>query len=163
MNKEIKLCKCGCGGEIIEKPWHKYDGTPDYIRGHNIRDRDQTGENNYMFGKTGDKHPFYGKHHTDEVKELLRELHTGIKTSDETKVKQRKGNLLAQINDPTINQRRSDKMKGGNDIVGHHMIYDHSDLTKNIMPMTRSMHARLHHLFRKHGIEIPHINIKEEL
>ena len=47
---------------------------------------------------------------------------------------------------------------GGYDIVGHHMIYDESDLTKHIMKMTRSMHTTLHNLFRKHGIEIPHIN-----
>lgn len=52
-----------------------------------------------------------------------------------------------------------EKMVGGNDIVGHHMIYDHSDLSKNIMPMTRSRHQHLHILFRKHGIEIPHINV----
>lgn len=25
-----------------------------------------TGERNGMFGRTGDKNPFYGKHHTDE-------------------------------------------------------------------------------------------------
>lgn len=49
-------------------------------------------------------------------------------------------------------------IRGGNDMVKHHMIYDHGNLTKNIMTMTRSMHARLHQLFRKHGIEIPHIN-----
>lgn len=35
-------------------------------------------------------------------------------------------------------QIEHDRQRGGNDIVGHHMIYDHSDLTKNIMPMTRS-------------------------
>jgi hypothetical protein len=30
------------------------------------------GENNGMFGKTGDENPFYGKHHTEETKENLR-------------------------------------------------------------------------------------------
>jgi len=52
----------------------------------------------------------------------------------------------------------TERQVGGYDIVGHHMIYDHSDLSKNIMYMTRSMHMRLHRLFQKHGIEIPHIN-----
>ncbi len=28
-------CKCGCGGEIISKPHHKYYGIPKYIWGHN--------------------------------------------------------------------------------------------------------------------------------
>lgn len=27
-------CKCGCGGEIIEKPWHKWRGLPSYLHGH---------------------------------------------------------------------------------------------------------------------------------
>ncbi len=30
-----KLCKCGCGREIIFLLHHKYKGIPDYIRGHN--------------------------------------------------------------------------------------------------------------------------------
>jgi hypothetical protein len=51
-----------------------------------------------------------------------------------------------------------DKMRGGSDIVNHHLIYDHSDLSKHVMPMARSMHQKLHRLFQKHGIEIPHIN-----
>jgi len=33
----MKLCKCGCGQEIIIKPHHKYVGVPDYISGHNGR------------------------------------------------------------------------------------------------------------------------------
>lgn len=55
----------------------------------------------------------------------------------------------------------ADEMRGGYDIVDHHMIYDHADLSRNIMEMTRSMHMKLHQLFRKHGIVIPHINVKE--
>jgi len=30
-------CVCGCGEEIIIKPWHKYDGIPKYITGHHVR------------------------------------------------------------------------------------------------------------------------------
>jgi hypothetical protein len=51
-----------------------------------------------------------------------------------------------------------EKMRGGNDIIDHHIIYDHSDPTKNTISMTRSIHMKLHWLFRKHGIEISHIN-----
>lgn len=54
-----------------------------------------------------------------------------------------------------------ERQRGGNDIVRHHYIYDHSDLTKNIIRMTRSMHTSLHNLFRKYGIEVPHINMGE--
>lgn len=28
------LCACGCGKEIIPKPWHKYTGFPKFIRSH---------------------------------------------------------------------------------------------------------------------------------
>lgn len=28
------LCKCGCGGEIVIKPWHKWRGIPLYLHGH---------------------------------------------------------------------------------------------------------------------------------
>jgi len=45
----MTLCKCGCGGEIIIKPHHKYYGIPEYIFNHHMR---------------GKNHPFYGKHHT---------------------------------------------------------------------------------------------------
>jgi hypothetical protein len=36
---DIKLCKCGCGGEIIIKPHHKYRGIPDYILHHHSATR----------------------------------------------------------------------------------------------------------------------------
>ncbi len=29
-----RYCKCGCGQEVEIKPWHKYEGTPEYIKGH---------------------------------------------------------------------------------------------------------------------------------
>jgi len=38
------LCQCGCGGEIIIYPHHKYTGIPKYINGHNSK------TNNPMYG-----------------------------------------------------------------------------------------------------------------
>lgn len=29
------LCACGCGDQIEIKKWHKYDGIPKYVHGHN--------------------------------------------------------------------------------------------------------------------------------
>lgn len=49
--------------------------------------------------------------------------------------------------------------RGGQDIVGHHYIYDESDLSLNTVQMTRSDHAKLHHLLRRVGYIVPHINI----
>ena len=34
-NKKKRFCACGCGGEIIWKPYMKYQGVPKYIQGHN--------------------------------------------------------------------------------------------------------------------------------
>ena len=39
MNK--KYCKCGCGEEIKVKFHHKYYGTPEYISGHNWKDKER--------------------------------------------------------------------------------------------------------------------------
>lgn len=44
---------------------------------------DFRGENNPMFGMTGEKHPFYGKHHSEETKKKLSESHTGKHFSEE--------------------------------------------------------------------------------
>lgn len=54
-----------------------------------------------------------------------------------------------------------DKMRGGHDIVNHHYIYDHSDLSKYTMKMTRSRHQRLHRLMQISGTIVPHINMEE--
>lgn len=70
-------------------------------------------------------------------------------------------NLSETLKKSEARKAQAEKQVGGNDIVGHHMIYDHSDLTKNVIPMTRSMHTRLHKLFQKHGIKIPRVNIGE--
>ena len=52
-------------------------------------------------------------------------------------------------------------MRGGNDICKHHYIYDHSDLTKYTMLVTRSDHQKLHWNMRKMNIKIPYINGNE--
>jgi len=52
----------------------------------------------------------------------------------------------------------SDKQRGGNDIVRHHYIYDHNDLSKYTTKMTRSKHTKIHRAMQKIGIQIPHIN-----
>ena len=52
----------------------------------------------------------------------------------------------------------AEKMRGGNDIVLHHYIYDHSDATKYTMEVTRSKHMQIHIWMRKAGLFVPHIN-----
>ena len=50
----------------------------------------------------------------------------------------------------------------GDSIVFHHYIYDHSDLSKYTMKVTRAKHAQIHAWVRKAGIVVPHINVKED-
>lgn len=49
-------------------------------------------------------------------------------------------------------------MRGGNDIVNHHYLYDDADLSKYTMPMTRSEHSTMHHRMKRDGYEVPYIN-----
>ncbi len=51
------LCECGCDGEIVIKPHHKYAGIPKYIKGHNQK------------GKSA---PMKGRHHTEKTKLKMR-------------------------------------------------------------------------------------------
>ena len=77
--------------------------------------------------------------------------------------------------DPEVRGIRSTKLKnsdamkiaienqiGGNDIVKHHYIYDHSDLSKYTMKVIRSKHMKIHVWMKKTGIIVPHINITKE-
>ena len=50
-----------------------------------------SGKNNGMYGacRSGEKAPFYGKHHTQKSKQLLREANIGKKHSEESKQKMR--------------------------------------------------------------------------
>lgn len=116
-----------------------------------------TGENNGMYGKTGDKSPRYGKSHTEETKKKIGIGNKGKLVGDKNPSKR------LDVREKLIEHGKilSEEYRGGYDIVNHHMIYDRSDLSKHTMKMTRSMHSRLHRLFQIHGIKVPHINIKE--
>ena len=96
-----------------------------------------------------------GKSHSDVTKKKISDAGIGRKVSDETR-----RNLSEAAKNSEAVFAAADVMRGGYDIVDHHMIYDHSDLSKHTIPMTRSMHQRLHKLFQKHGIRIPNINME---
>ena len=55
-----------------------------------------------------------------------------------------------------------ENMRGGDDIVWHHWLYDHNDLSLNTVQMTRSNHMKLHHSLKRLGCIIPHINLPDE-
>lgn len=62
----MKLCKCGCGKEIIIKPHHKYHGIPSFLKGHHIKLSNPMHREEIKEKIKGDKNPFYGKTHTLE-------------------------------------------------------------------------------------------------
>ena len=37
LGQGAKKCKCGCGNDIIIKEWYKWQGIPNYIRGHYLK------------------------------------------------------------------------------------------------------------------------------
>lgn len=110
------LCKCGCGGEIVIKPWHKWRGIPLYLHGHGkgstgrkcteetrkkISDS-KKGTPCWNAGKTGiysnetlkkikdaraKQVMIKGRKHSDESKEKNRIAHLGKKYSEESKIK----------------------------------------------------------------------------
>jgi len=54
----------------------------DSIKKFYIEHPEARGKNNHMRGKSGDKHPFYGKHHKDESKKKLSEARAGKRYED---------------------------------------------------------------------------------
>jgi len=61
-------CHCPNHEEIIITKWHKHNGIPKYILGHQFK-----GENHPMFGKTGENSYWFGKHHSKETIEKISE------------------------------------------------------------------------------------------
>ena len=89
---------------------------------------------------------------SDKTRKKISESTKGIPKSDFHKKAIQKALLTSLIHQKQI---------GGDDIVWHHVLYDHSDLLKNRVPMTRRNHSMGHSGLQKLGIEIPHINIEE--
>jgi uncharacterized cysteine cluster protein YcgN (CxxCxxCC family) len=77
----------------------------------------------------------------------------GHPVSDETR-----SAISETIRNSDTTKAQHDTMCGGKDIIYHHYICDHNDLSKYTTKMTRSRHSRLHRLMKISGIEVPHIN-----
>jgi hypothetical protein len=90
------FCRCGYGGEIIVKSYHKLYGIPEYINGHNMinyicsektkqkiskgninKKRSEQTKQKYSKSKTGKSHPMYGKHYSEERIQKIRENTSG--------------------------------------------------------------------------------------
>ena len=170
----MTLCECGCGEEV--KSGNRF------INGHSQRGVDHSGSKNAMFGK----------HHTDEAKEKIAAARRGIPLSDDIKLamsKARKGKpkspehraaiskaltgrtlsddhvaaiLRSWREHPEAWDESSEKMRGGNDIINHHFVYDHDNPDQHIVEITRSQHSAHHAWMIRSGLEVPHFNVTEE-
>jgi hypothetical protein len=101
-----RVCKCGCGGRIKVQPHHKYQGIPEYIRGHHMKtdehrqrvrrenqERPKSKESNKKRGQTLRK---YYKDHPEAVERISRKVSKSLQghsVSKETREKQRKAKL----------------------------------------------------------------------
>ena len=169
------LCECGCGG--YAKSGNRY------ICGHTWRGRTHTPETRAKLSESRIGVPL-----SDTTKLAMSKAGTGRIVSDETRLKlsrslkrhvksaaHRKALSHAKKGIPmsddsklvmSIAHKNSDAAKansenqrGGNDIVGHHFAYDHADISKYVMDLTRSEHTTLHNNMRILGLKVPHINI----
>jgi hypothetical protein len=80
VNLKRKCPKCSV--EIIYKTLTGYNNAT--MNKSVCRRCASSGENNGMYGKTGDKNPFYGKKHTKETLEKQSKIKLGKKHTDET-------------------------------------------------------------------------------
>lgn len=157
-NKEelLPLCKCGCG-LIVTKPGNRF------IHGHNRKDVvvSDTTKKKMSVTRLGVPRKPLSPEHCDtiskgmmghsvspETRDAISTAKTDVPHSLEHCAAISKGKLGIPHSSET--QIVADKaQRGGNDIVKHHYIYDHNDLSKYTIKMTRSKHIYIHNLMRK--------------
>jgi hypothetical protein len=95
--------------------------------------------------------------HSPEQKAAVSKAMTGRTLSPETRAAISKAHVESDAA-----KAESKRQRGGNDICKHHYIYDHNDLSKYTIKMTRKEHTILHNNVRALGIKVPHINTGHE-
>jgi group I intron endonuclease len=106
----------GCSGRIPSEETrkkisesHKGENNPMY----GVR---LTGDKNHMYGRTGDKHPNYGKHQTEETKKKISKANSGRHPSDETRAKMsksQKGRVTSEETKQKISKANKGKIASG--------------------------------------------------
>jgi hypothetical protein len=160
-DEELPLCECGCG-EPVAKLGNRF------INGHNRQGKKNSPEHCAANSKAGLGVPKSPEHcaaistatlgipkppRTPEHCANMSEAHKDVPLSPEHIAAIKKGQEEAGV---------YESMRGGNDICNHHYIYDHNDLSKYTIKMTRSAHGLLHRNMYLLGIKIPHINTGHE-
>lgn len=159
---ESQLCECGCGEYAL--PGNRF------INGHNRRGHHQSATHTKKIVKANKR---YYENNPEKLTEMTKRLLDASKeywNDPKNRNKSSKEKKQYYIDNPEIGDRISKTVKlfyaemddPGLQIVNHHYIYDHSDLSKYTMKMTRAKHAQIHAWMRKAGIVVPHINTKEQ-
>lgn len=174
----LPLCECGCGLRVTKKENR-------FIHNHHMRGVTRTLEHSAAISAAtfGVPKPPRTPEHSAAISKALTDvphspehntaISEGLTNSDavKTKADAQRGVPLppetcAKISDRMKNSEavkaEAERQRGGNDIVGHHFIYDHADLSLNTVKMTRSDHAKLHALLRKLSYIVPHVNVPDE-
>lgn len=102
--------------------------------------------------RTGERNHFFGKHHTDDAKHKISIANTGRHHTKEARRNMSEAHM----------GNSNESQQGGNDTVKHHLVYDHSDLLKYTMEMTRKEHSKLHYRMQRVGLKVPHINVNSD-
>ena len=82
----MRLCACGCGGEIIEQYHHKYYGVPKFIYGHQSKIISEQTRRKISASLMGHKRTL-GYKHSEETRQKMSIAHKGKVFSKETRNK----------------------------------------------------------------------------
>lgn len=172
------LCECGCGREV--NPGRRF------IHGHNRRGSKHSPESSIKMSKSASKRWLDQDNRNIQSKKMI-EYYRYPKNRDAASERTARyfedqdardlasKRMIEKWLDPEYRDSQSkriinsdeykliheiniENMKGGNDILKHHHIYDHNDLSKYTIEITRSEHGRLHRNMKFLGIKVPHIN-----
>ena len=143
-----KFCACGCGGVV--KPGNQF------INHHNLRtDKYYELQEDPKLCECG-----CGGYAKSGNRFIHGHSRKNIILSDDQKSKISESVTTAWRDYPDTHKDGIEKQRGGQDLVKHHYIYDHSDLTKYTMLVTRKQHNTIHRCLRASGNVVPHINIR---
>lgn len=161
----MSFCECGCGREV--KPGNRF------INGHNVCGLKRSDETRAKM-RVATKRRFGVHPVTDSTKRKIRLSRiayferegsreaNGISQTqrfiDHPVTEETRERLSVSITNSDAHKDAQKRQVGGMDIVQHHYIYDHSDLSLNTVGMTRSDHSGLHLLLRRLKYIVPHIN-----
>lgn len=92
-----------------------------------------SGEKNPMYGTTGEKAPWFGRHHTEEEKEKIRQANLGRHFTDEQREKMRQAHLGKHLSDE---QRKKISQRQNGEKNCAYGLHWYTDGTRNIRAKT---------------------------